>query len=113
MVRVAIALGRLGDRATATEMVEWMAAAETNLAKLAALSEAIAQIGDRRSLEPLIRMLQDPSRGPLARAFAAVALGGICDPLPLPWNTPIGADVNYRAAVPTLTDQVSGVLDIL
>lgn len=113
MVRVAIALGRLGDRATAAEMVEWMAAAETNLAKVAALSAAIGQIGDRRSLEPLIRMLHDPSRGALARAFAAVALGGVCDPRPLPWNTPIGADVNYRAAVPTLTDQVSGVLDIL
>jgi hypothetical protein len=113
MVRVAIALGRLGDRATASDMVEWMAESDANLAKIAALSAAIGQIGDRRSLEPLVRMLHDPTRSSLARAFAAVAIGGICDPLPLPWNTPIGANVNYRAAVPTLTDQVAGVLDIL
>jgi hypothetical protein len=49
----------------------------------------------------------------LPRAFAAAAIGGIADPAPLPWNTPIGANMNYRASVETLTDQVAGVLDIL
>ncbi len=33
----------------------------------------------------------------------------------LPWNTPIGQDVNYRAAVPTLADPggATGVMNIL
>lgn len=113
LVRVAIALGRLGDRATAEDLLQAMTASEANLAKVAALAAAISQIGDRRSIQPLVVMLHDTRLGGLARGFAAVALGGVCDRLPLPWNTPIGADINYRATVPTLSDQVAGVLDIL
>jgi hypothetical protein len=113
MTQAAVALGRLGDQQTVVDLLHWMTRGEPNLTKVAALSQAIAQIGDRRSLEPLIAMLHDTSLGALPRAFAAAAIGGVCDRLSLPWNTPIGADANYRAAVPTLTDQRTGVLDIL
>jgi hypothetical protein len=58
-------------------------------------------------------MLHDAEAGALARAFAAAALGGISDWRRLPWNTPIGADINYRASVETLTNQQTGILDIL
>ena len=51
------------------------------------------------------------SEGP--RAFAAVALGGIADKEDLPWNSKIGSNTNYRAAVETLTNRQTGVLDIL
>ena len=46
-------------------------------------------------------------------AFAAVALGGVAMQELLPWNTKIGINSNYRAAVETLTNQISGILDIL
>jgi acetolactate synthase regulatory subunit len=62
---------------------------------------------------PLKRMLFDQDLGHLPRAFAAVALGGVADKEPLPWNVKIAVGNNYRAAVETLTNQLSGILDIL
>jgi HEAT repeat protein len=113
LVQAAIALGRLGDREAAELMVERMTGDRANLVQLAAFATALSQIGDRRSIEPLVRMLHDDKAGALARAFAAAALGGISDWRRLPWNTPIGADINYRAAVETLTNTQTGILDIL
>ena len=113
LVQAAIALGRLGDREAAELMMERMTGGQANLVQLAAFATALSQIGDRRSIAPLVRMLNDDQSGALARAFAAAALGGIGDWRRLPWNTPIGADINYRAAVETLTNTQTGVLDIL
>ena len=58
-------------------------------------------------------MLFDESLTELSRAFAAVALGGVADKESLPWNSKIGQNMNYRAAVETLTDRQAGILDIL
>lgn len=113
LVQAAVALGRLGDRRIAEDLVARMTAGEPSLSKLASFSSALGFIGDCRVIPPLVEMLQSSEIGMLPRAFAAAALGGIADRLPLPWNTPIGADINYRANVETLTNQSSGVLDIL
>ena len=86
---------------------------QANPTQLSAYATALSQVGDQRSIDPLIRLLHDGAAGALPRAFAAVALGGICDWRRLPWNTPLGADINYRATVETLTDQNTGILDIL
>ena len=43
----------------------------------------------------------------------AAALGGIADPMALPFAARYAADCNYRAAVSTLTDQATGILDLL
>ena len=47
--------------------------------------------------------------------FAAVALGIVADKEPLPWNSKISININYRANTQTLTDseQGTGILDIL
>ena len=58
-------------------------------------------------------MLFDTKVSELARAFAAVALGGVADKESLPWNSKIGTNMNYRASVETLTNQSTGILDIL
>ena len=58
-------------------------------------------------------MLFDQSLTDLSRAFAAVALGGVADKEPLRWNSKISVNMNYRAAVETLTNGSSGILDIL
>ena len=75
---------------------------------------AFAVLRPRQSaIQPLQRVLFDEVRSELSRAFAAVALGGIGDRAPLPWSAKISANLNYRAAVETLTNQQSGILDIL
>jgi HEAT repeat protein len=112
MRQAAIALGCLGDK-SASEYLLTKLDEGNNLATLSAVSEALGFIGDRYSIAPLKAMLFDSKLGPLSRAFAAVALGGIADRAPLPWNAKIKSNINYRASVETLTNQQSGILDIL
>lgn len=112
LLQAAIALGMLGDKRAADLLVDGMEQSQ-NLAALSSLAFAIGKIGDRRSIPALVGMLEDESALPLARAFAAVALGGVADKEREPWNAKIARTVNYRAAVETLTNQVSGILDIL
>jgi len=109
----AVALGKLGDKAASELLLGMLAGESNNIAKLGAISLALGLIGDRRSITPLIRLLHDESGPALSRAFAAVALGGIADRDLLPWYSRIAVDVNYRAAVETLTNGISGILDIL
>lgn len=112
MVQAAMALGKLGDKDAAPRLMERMHE-NANLVTLASCASALGLIGDRRSIDPLTEMLLDTELSALPRAFAAAALGGVCDRRELPWNTPISIDINYRANVETLTDQRAGVLDIL
>jgi HEAT repeat protein len=111
--QAAIALGKLGDKRVAEDLQKLMTEGEPNLAKLSAIASAIGFIGDQRTIKPLKDMLFDTKLGELSRAFAAVALGGIADKEPLPWNSKIGVNSNYRAAVETLTNSQTGILDIL
>jgi HEAT repeat protein len=109
----AIALGKLGDKSAADRLQRMLADSESNLARLAGLATALGFIGDQRSISPLLQMLFDRDLSELSRAFAAVALGGISDKEVLPWNSKIAVGSNYRAAVETLTDRSTGILDIL
>ncbi|MBX3464121.1 MAG: HEAT repeat domain-containing protein [Planctomycetes bacterium] len=112
--QAAIALGKLGDKGVAEVLLKLMSAeGESNLAKLSAIASALGFIGDQRSIDPLKDMLFNTKLHDLARAFAAVALGGVADKEMLPWNSKIGVNLNYRAAVETLTNRQSGILDIL
>lgn len=111
--QAAVALGKLGDKRVAEDLQKLMNEGEPNLAKLSAIASALGFIGDSRTIAPLKAMLFDDKLGPLSRAFAAVALGGVADKEPLPWNSKIGVSSNYRAAVETLTNGSTGILDIL
>lgn len=111
--QAAIALGKLGDKRVAEDLQKLLTDGEPNLAKLSAIARAIGFIGDSRTIAPLKKLLFDDKLGELSRAFAAVALGGIADQNPLPWNSKIGEGINYRAAVETLTNGSTGILDIL
>ena len=110
--QAAVALGKLGDKKV-TDTLLAMLEDSTQLAKLSAIASALSFIGDRRTIEPLRKMLFDDTLTPLSRAFAAIALGGVADREKMPWNSKIGANMNYRAAVETLTGSGSGILDIL
>ncbi|MEE2887129.1 MAG: HEAT repeat domain-containing protein [Planctomycetota bacterium] len=111
--QAAVSLGKLGDRSVTETLMVKMSAKEPNLAKLSAIATALGFIGDRRTIRPLKKMLFDDKLTPLSRAFAAVALGGVADKEMLPWSAKLSRDVNYRAAVETLTQSGTGVLDIL
>jgi len=110
----AIALGLLGDKG-AVEVLAGQLADAKGLATQASLSSALGFIGDRRSIEPLVGMLKDEQLTERARGFAAAALGIVADRSPLPWNSTISRDLNYRASTSTLTDAGSGtgILDLL
>ena len=107
LTQATTALGNMGDQRIAEDLHE-MLDGEVNLARFAAVAGALSRIGDRRSVDRLITALFDDERPTLARAFAAVALGGIADRRDHPWNTPIAVDSNYRAAVETFTDRQAG-----
>ncbi|MFY9341888.1 MAG: hypothetical protein WAT39_05335, partial [Planctomycetota bacterium] len=111
--QAAVALGKLGDKRVADDLLALLDDGERNLAKLGAVASALGFIGDRRTIAPLQKLLFDDRLGDLSRAFAAVALGGVADKEPLPWNSKLGVHVNYRATVETLTNQQTGILDIL
>ncbi len=111
--QASIALGKLGDKRVADVLQGMMAEEATNLAKLSAIASALGFIGDQRTIAPLKGMLLNKDLGQLSRAFAAVALGGVADKEALPWNSKISTNINYRAAVETLTNKQSGILDIL
>jgi hypothetical protein len=87
----------------------------TGLSSQAAISSALGFIGDARSVDPLIAMLEDSQKTDLARGFAAAALGIVADKEDLPWNTKISVNINYRANTTTLTNPESGngILDLL
>ena len=113
MRQASIGLGLLGDKELVPELVARLREAQ-GLASQAALSSALGMIGDSRSIDPLVGLLRDASVTDRARAFAAVALGIVCDKEALPWNSKLSSDSNYRANPVTLTDESGmGILDIL
>lgn len=118
MRQAATGLGLMGDpqlRDALQALLDPPDGGRSPLGVVAAAAIAIGFVGDARSVEPLIALLEDRSRPDLARAFAAVALGLLGEKEWLPWNAPIGEHLNYRAAVPSLTDKstATGILDLL
>ena len=111
--QAAISLGLLGDKELVGDLTVMLQEAK-GLATQAAISSALGFIGDQRSIDPLVEMLQNQDLTDRARGFAAVALGIVADKELLPWNAKIGIDLNYRASTTTLNDQNgTGILNIL
>ncbi len=110
----AIALGLLGSREAVNELLR-MLGDTTSLASMSAVASALGYIGDARALEPLVTMLRKGDRPDRVRAFAAAALGGICDRDMLPWNAEIAFSANYWVTPATLYEPggATGILDLL
>lgn len=114
--QASIALGLMKDKEVSSVLIELINPTDgrkPSLAVLSAAATAIGFIGDKSSVDPLIETMNNDKLTPLARAFAAIALGAISEAYMLPWNSLFSVDLNYRAAVTTLTNQASGILDIL
>jgi HEAT repeat protein len=117
----AIALGLLGDKDVVKILLGILGDKENKvLAVQAAVATALGYIGDYRSIEPksgLPAMLRDEKKelSMESRAFAAVAMGIVCDKEDFPWNFKVSTDINYTSTVETLNDQGSqtGLLNLL
>ena len=110
--QAAVGLGLLGDKELVPDLMKMLSESKS-LAAQAAIASALGSIGDARSIDPLVEMMENEDLTARARAFAAVALGIVADKEPLPWNTKIGLDLNYRASTQTLVAGGAGILDIL
>jgi len=111
--QAAVALGLLGDKDLVTDLVKMLSEAK-GYSSQAAIASALGFIGDSRSIDPLVEMLKRKDITDSARGFAAVALGIVADKEPLPWNSKISTNINYRANTTTLTgNEATGILDIL
>jgi HEAT repeat protein len=111
--QAAIALGLLGDKDLVPDLIKMLSEAK-GYSSQAAIAAALGYIGDSRSIDPLVEMLKKKDITDSARGFAAVALGIVADKEPLPWNSKISTNINYRANTTTLTgNEATGILDIL
>jgi HEAT repeat protein len=110
----AIALGLLGDP-RAAPLLWTMLAESKSLGAQSAIASALGFIGDARSIEPLMGLIENKASSDRTKAFAAAALGNICDESTLPWNCSYALDVNYVMAPATLYEPAggTGILDLL
>ncbi|HHI81300.1 MAG TPA: hypothetical protein ENK02_15150 [Planctomycetes bacterium] len=114
LTQASIALGLIGDKEIGRKLIAKMKDEKNGLAVQASLAQALGFIGDKRSVRPLVEIMENSnSYKDIPRAFAAVALGLICDKEEYPWNSKISMNINYRANTETLTGSSTGVLDIL
>ncbi len=111
--QAAIGLGLLGDRTLVPDLVKMLADARA-LSVQASVASALGFIGDSRSVDPLVALLERKDVTDSARGLAAAALGLLADKEPLPWNAKYSVNVNYVASTSTLTGgNGTGILDIL
>jgi HEAT repeat protein len=109
----AIGLALLEDDTLVPSLVRTLENANS-LASQGAAASVLGWIGDRRTIAPLLALVESRDATASARAFAAVALGRVCDRDRMPWNAAVAQDVHYRAATVTLAaGDGTGLLDIL
>ena len=112
-LQAALALGKMGNGEQLEVLIQGLRDS-ASLSTQASIATALSFLGDARSVEPLLGMLEDGSLPGVARGLAAAALGNVAAPEDLTWNGGIGLGLNYRAATPTLHDQDGlGILDLL
>ena len=93
----AIALALLGEKTVVDELTARLGEAR-GAASQAALARALGFIGDKRTVDPLVAMLEDEQITATVRAEAARALGCVADKEVLPWSARISFGLNYRVA---------------
>ncbi|NQU47990.1 MAG: hypothetical protein HQ519_05040 [Planctomycetes bacterium] len=109
--RTTIGLALLGSEKATPFLVQQISPADKKtptLATLAAAARGLALIGNARTAPHLLTAMANKNLTPLARAYAAQALGLIADKNSLPWQYRLSADVNYLAATESLLDWESG-----
>lgn len=107
-VQTAVAAGLIGDASVIKNLVDILESAEDSQYILGSVALSLGQIGDDRSIEPLVNIALDQVKGKsfpdLTRALATVALGQIGDRRDLPVLSRVARDFNYRAHVPAMAE---------
>lgn len=104
-LKAATALGLMGDTEAVGILTDALARGRTLSVTLSA-AKALGLIGDRNALDALSGIIENKEAHDMARAFAAVALGMICEKSDLPWNSVIAENCNYRAAGEALVEAI-------
>jgi HEAT repeat protein len=110
--KAAVALVLLGDKRIVTQLFTIISEEKTASVKTNCIA-ALGLVGDRRAVEPLVALLQDPEQLDMTRSFASIALGVTCETDPLPWTAHISNHVNYFAMIDSiLSSGGTGVLNL-
>ena len=107
-MRLATALALMADEGADASLIALLGEGHA-VGVNAAAAKALGLIGGVQALTTLQAMAANQHQLELARAFACVAVGMICEKTALPWNARLSADTNFRSLVPTLRE----VFDIL
>lgn len=107
-VQLATALGLMGDADVSDLLVADFRDAKT-LYATSAIAKALGHVGDRGAVKPLTEFVREKKRVALARGFACVALGLLCEKSKLPWNERLAAGSNYLTGLGSQAE----LLDIL
>ena len=115
--QTSIALGLLGDRSASPRLIERLHLSRSSATAQSSVATALGLIGDATLIEPLIAVLLEKRElrmSDVARGYAAVALGLICDKADEPWSLEYSSNLNYTVDVRTLKNtNGDGILDIL
>lgn len=101
--QTAIGLGLLGSRDVIGPLVDVLKEGKTSF-MLCSATQALGFVGDRTAVKPLIEVMDGEKNTALARGYAAIALGNIVDPRPIPAVALIAANHNYLANTACLAE---------
>ncbi|MBL8767764.1 MAG: HEAT repeat domain-containing protein, partial [Planctomycetes bacterium] len=107
-VQLATALGLMGDPEVSDLLVSDFRDSKT-LYATSSIAKALGHVGDRGAVKPLTVFVGEKKRVALARGFACVALGLLCEKTKLPWNERLAAGSNYLTGLGSQAE----MLDIL
>jgi HEAT repeat protein len=108
-VHAATAAGLLQDGTVEDALLGVLAEEDPSNYELGSAAGALGILGDEKAIDALLDLAMDrENRHPLLpRALAVVALGQIGDRRNVPTLARVATDVNYRAAVPAITELLS------
>jgi len=107
-MRLATGLGLLADKEIIGTLIETLQTSKS-LSVTSAMAKSLGTIGDASAIGPLTDVATNRRVPDIARAFACVAIGMICERTEIPWGARIARDNNYVASVPAISE----ILDIL
>lgn len=110
-LRQAVRAASLVGLVDGPQLTTLLANSDLSSATLGTIVHAAGSLRDASSIPTLLHILRnhDSLR---VRSIAAAALGALVDDRSVHWSQQIIDGINYRAAVPTLSDGAGGVLDL-
>ncbi len=109
---LAMALHQLGDDEIVAALATQLGAKPLAPSTMVGITRVLGYVGGAPAAAPLQQLLLDTTQTPLVRALAAHALGTLGASQSESWHRALAAAVHSRAVTPTLTNKLTGVLDL-